>query len=134
MVIEVRDKDHLFDDTLGNCSVNITELRGGQRYGMWLPLQNIKMGRLHLAITVIEDNAKGSDDAVDAEALNKEDIQISFAAKDADNGSLSPMSSKKSPTLLDHLEPIDVEGQEETGIWVHHPESEVSQTWEPRKG
>ncbi|GMJ05363.1 hypothetical protein like AT1G53590 [Hibiscus trionum] len=134
MVIEVRDKDHLFDDTLGNCSVNVTELRGGQRYDMWLPLQNIKMGRLHLAITVLEDNAKGSDDAVDAEALNKEDIQISFAAKDADNGSFSPMSSKKSATLPDHLEPIDVEGQEETGIWVHHPGSEVSQTWEPRKG
>lgn len=23
---------------------------------MWLPLKNIKMGRLHLAITVLEDN------------------------------------------------------------------------------
>ncbi|KAK8527561.1 hypothetical protein V6N13_085383 [Hibiscus sabdariffa] len=134
MVIEVRDKDHLFDDTLGNCSVNVTELRDGQRHDMWLPLQNIKMGRLHLAVTVLEDNAKGSDDAVDAEAINKEDIQISFAAKDADNGSFSPTSSTKSPTLLDHLEPIDVEGQQETGIWVHHPGSEVSQTWEPRKG
>ncbi|GMJ10036.1 hypothetical protein like AT1G53590 [Hibiscus trionum] len=134
MVIEVRDKDHLFDDTLGNCSVNVTELRDGQRHDMWLPLRDIKMGRLHLAITVLEDNAKGSDDAVHAEELNKEDTQIAFATKDADNSSFSPTSSMKSPTLPDHLEPIDVEGQQETGIWVQHPGSEVSQTWEPRKG
>ena len=40
------------------CSVNIGEFRGGQRNDMWLPLQNIKMGRLHLAITVIEDSEK----------------------------------------------------------------------------
>ncbi|XP_039001618.1 C2 domain-containing protein At1g53590-like isoform X1 [Hibiscus syriacus] len=137
MVIEVRDKDRLFDDILGNCSVSVTELRGGQRHDMWLPLRNIKMGRLHLAITVLEDNAKFTqecDDAVDAEALNEEDIQISFAAIDAGNGSFSPTSLKKPPTLPDHLEPIDVKGQEETGIWVHHPGGEVSQTWEPRKG
>lgn len=25
---------------------------------MWLPLENIKTGRLHLAVTVIEDNVK----------------------------------------------------------------------------
>jgi len=25
---------------------------------MWLPLENVKMGRLHLAVTVIEANAK----------------------------------------------------------------------------
>ncbi|KAB2043748.1 hypothetical protein ES319_D01G040200v1 [Gossypium barbadense] len=138
LIIEVRDKDHLYDDSLGKCSVNITELRGGQRHDMWLPLQNIKMGRLHLAITVLEENAKVSDaaavDAFDEEALNKEDIQNSFANIDVNNGLFSPTSSKKSPTLPDHLEPIDVEGQEETGIWVHHPGSEVSQTWEPRKG
>jgi Ca2+-dependent lipid-binding protein len=56
--IEVGDKDRFVDDTLGECSVNIEEFRGGQRNDMWLSLQNIKMGRLHLAITVIEDNAK----------------------------------------------------------------------------
>ncbi|XP_017642310.1 C2 domain-containing protein At1g53590 isoform X1 [Gossypium arboreum] len=141
LIIEVRDKDHLYDDSLGKCSVNITELRGGQRHDMWLPLQNIKMGRLHLAITVLEENAKFTQvsdgaavDAFDAEALNKEDVQNSFANIDVNNGLFSPTSSKKSPTLPDHLEPIDVEGQQETGIWVHHPGSEVSQTWEPRKG
>ncbi|XVF18402.1 hypothetical protein REPUB_Repub11eG0018500 [Reevesia pubescens] len=132
--IEVLDKDHLFDDTLGNCTVNISDFRGGQRHDLWLPLQKIKMGRLHLAITVLEDNTKGSDDAVDAEALNKEDIQNSFATKAADKVSFSPISSKKSRNLPEHFEPINVDGQEETGIWIHQPGSEVSQTWEPRKG
>lgn len=56
--IEVQDKDRFSDDSLGDCSVNIAEFRGGQRNDMWLPLQNIKMGRLHLAITVLEDEAK----------------------------------------------------------------------------
>ncbi|XWS27431.1 hypothetical protein CRYUN_Cryun26dG0114600 [Craigia yunnanensis] len=134
LIIEVRDKDHFVDDTLGKCTVNISDFRGGQRHDMWLPLQNIKVGRLHLAITVVEDNTKGRDDAIDAEALNKEDIQNSFATKAADKGSFSPVSSKKSPNLPDHFEPINIEGQQETGIWVHQPGSEVSQTWEPRKG
>ncbi|KAK6229183.1 hypothetical protein SCA6_018134 [Theobroma cacao] len=134
LMIEVRDKDHFVDDTLGKCTVDISDYRGGQRHDMWLPLQNIKMGRLHLAITVLEDNSKGRDDAVDGESLNKEDIQNSFATNTADKGPFSPASSKKSPNLSDHFEPINIEGQEETGIWVHHPGSEVSQTWEPRKG
>lgn len=38
--------------------MNISDLRDGQRHDRWLPLQNIKMGRLHLAITVLEDNKK----------------------------------------------------------------------------
>jgi hypothetical protein len=36
--------------------------------------------------------------------------------------------------MMDEFEPINIEGQEKTGIWVHHPGSEVCQTWEPRKG
>lgn len=62
--IEVQDKDRFSDDNLGDCSVNISELRGGQRNDMWLSLQNIKMGRLHLAITVTEDEAKVDSDSV----------------------------------------------------------------------
>lgn len=34
--------------------MNISGLRGGERHDLWLPLRNIKMGRLHLAITVDE--------------------------------------------------------------------------------
>lgn len=42
-----------------DCSVNISDHRDGQRHDLWLTLQNIKMGRLHLAITV-EDRKKDS--------------------------------------------------------------------------
>ena len=38
--------------------MNISDLRDGQRHDMWLSLQKVKMGRLHLAITVLEDNGK----------------------------------------------------------------------------
>ncbi|KAL6198984.1 hypothetical protein ACLB2K_028772 [Fragaria x ananassa] len=52
---EVRDKDRFADDCLGFCSINIGEYRDSQRHDIWLPLQNIKTGRLHLAVTVLED-------------------------------------------------------------------------------
>nr|GEX70606.1 C2 domain-containing protein At1g53590-like [Tanacetum cinerariifolium] len=35
--------------------------------------------------------------------------------------------------VADELEPIDVEGQRVTGIWVHHPGTEIPEIWEPRK-
>lgn len=42
--------------------------------------------------------------------------------------------STKSQKMSDTFEAINVEGQRETGIWVHHPGSETSQAWEPRRG
>ncbi|KAF6165086.1 hypothetical protein GIB67_000670 [Kingdonia uniflora] len=59
LILEVLDKDYYFDDTLGDCSIDISNLRGGRRHDMWLPLQNIKMGRLHLAITILDASADG---------------------------------------------------------------------------
>ncbi|XP_024015653.1 C2 domain-containing protein At1g53590 isoform X2 [Eutrema salsugineum] len=132
--IEVQDKDRFSDDSLGDCSVNIAEFRGGQRNDMWLPLQNIKMGRLHLAITVLEDEAKWNDDPFEGVTISKEDMWASFASHATNKGSFSSVVSDKSPRVLDNLEPINIEGQEETGIWVHQPGTEVSQIWEPRKG
>ncbi|XP_062011835.1 C2 domain-containing protein At1g53590-like isoform X2 [Rosa rugosa] len=137
LAIEVHDKDIFVDDTLGNCSINIGDLRDGVRHDMWLPLQNIKTaGRLHLAVTVLEDNGEGSDppDVRESEMPNMEDKRNSFSSETANKNSFSSVSSEKSPRVADNYEPIDVEGQKETGIWVHHPGSEVSQTWEARKG
>uniref|UniRef100_A0A5B6ZGP7 C2 domain-containing protein n=1 Tax=Davidia involucrata TaxID=16924 RepID=A0A5B6ZGP7_DAVIN len=134
LTIEVRDKDHFVDDTLGDCSVNISDLRDGQRHDMWLSLQKIKMGRLHLTVTVVEGNVKGVDQPCDVETLNNEYTGNSFATETALRGSFSSGSSEKSPKVADKFEPIDIEGQQETGIWVHSPGSEVSQIWEPRKG
>ncbi|CAH2053704.1 unnamed protein product [Thlaspi arvense] len=131
--IEVQDKDRFSDDSLGDCSVNIAEFRGGQRNDMWLPLQNIKMGRLHLAITVLEDELKCNDDPFEGVTISKEDMWASFAS-DANRCSFSSVVSDKSPRVPDNMEPINIEGQEETGIWVHQPGTEVSQIWEPRKG
>lgn len=130
--IEVRDKDHFVDDTLGDCTVNISELRDGQRHDMWVPLQNIKMGRLHLAVTVLEDKTKRANPC-DGETFNNGEAQNSVASDTPQRGN-SSVASNKSLRVPDTFEPINIEGQEETGIWVHQPGSEVSQTWEPRKG
>ncbi|GLT25047.1 hypothetical protein SLA2020_002010 [Shorea laevis] len=133
LAIEVCDEDRFVDDTLGKCTVNISNLRGGQRHDMWLPLQKIKTGTLHLVVTV--DNAKGNDNAENGETLKKEDIQNSSVGDTADKeGPLPSVSSDKSAKVPDNFEPINIEGQEKTGIWIHQPGSEVSQTWEPRKG
>lgn len=43
-------------------------------------------------------------------------------------------SIEESHNMVDEFEPINIEGQEKTGIWVHHPGKDVSQSWEPRKG
>ncbi|XP_071685977.1 C2 domain-containing protein At1g53590-like [Rutidosis leptorrhynchoides] len=115
--IEVRDKDHFVDDSLGICCIKINDFKDGERHDMWLPLENVKTGRLHLAVRVIEGVEKLFEQPCDNA---KED------------GSLKPEKSKETDT--DILVPIDVEGQRETGIWVHHPGAEVAQVWEPRKG
>lgn len=36
--------------------------------------------------------------------------------------------------VADEYEPINIEGQDKVGVWVHRPGSNVSQTWESRKG
>ncbi|KAJ8419976.1 LOW QUALITY PROTEIN: hypothetical protein Cgig2_010913 [Carnegiea gigantea] len=130
---EVRDKDHFkSDDCLGKCSVDISDLRDGQRHDMWLPLVNVKMGRLHLAVTVIEANAKGK------EHLGEVNIEggkrNSLPSEMAQPGPIPTESQERSQKVADTFEAIDVQGQKNTGIWVHHPGSEISQAWEPRKG
>ncbi|RDX66676.1 C2 domain-containing protein, partial [Mucuna pruriens] len=134
LIIAVRDKDHFYDDILGDCSVNINDFRDGQRHDMWLPLQNMKMGRLRLAITVLEDNEKGVDTTVDQETVDIKEPKNSFTNESTNRSSFSSVTAEKSQKLADNYEPIDVKGQKETGVWVHQPGSEVSQKWEPRKG
>ncbi|CAN6694047.1 unnamed protein product [Malus baccata var. baccata] len=148
LAIEVHDKDMFVDDALGECSINISDFRNGVRHDMWLPLQ--KAGRLHLAVTVLDENGKEQknlqgldlnrfhtqgDDSPDVqETPDVKERRNSFASDTGNKGSFSSISSGKSAKVADHFEPIDIDGQKETGIWVHHPGSEVSQTWEARKG
>ncbi|CAJ1957832.1 unnamed protein product [Sphenostylis stenocarpa] len=134
LVIAVRDKDHFYDDILGDCSVNINEFKDGQRHDMWLELENMKMGRLRLAITILEGN-KGVDTAFYQETMDFDVQKSSFESNEtSDNSSFSSVPPGKSQKLADNYEPINIEGQKEPGVWVHHPGSEVSQRWKPRKG
>ncbi|KAG0502493.1 hypothetical protein HPP92_002565 [Vanilla planifolia] len=124
LFLEVRDKDHIFDDMLGECSVNISELRGGQRHDKWLTLKNIKMGRIHIAITVYEDEVE----------LSKMSKPTTPKPSSAPQTETTHPSSEEHRPLADEFEPIHIEGLDKAGVWVHHPGKDVTQTWEPRKG
>lgn len=136
LVIEIRDKDHFIDDILGDCCIKINDLRDGERHDMWLPLQNIKTGRLHIAVKVTEVERKPISPPSEADALlnesNKDSSESETTTKG--DGGFSGDLSEKPPPVADDFEPIDVAGQQQTGIWVHHPGTEVPQIWEPRKG
>ncbi|KAH6780769.1 Calcium-dependent lipid-binding family protein [Perilla frutescens var. hirtella] len=134
LAVEVRDKDRVFDDVMGDCCVNINEHRDGQRHDMWLPLKNIKMGRLHLAVTVSDGFGKVAEPSPDEEDFDGDKRRTSFADDSSQKGSFSSQLSDKSPKVADKFDPIDIEGQSETGIWIHHPGSEVAQVWKPRTG
>ncbi|KAL3651081.1 hypothetical protein CASFOL_007484 [Castilleja foliolosa] len=134
LLIEVRDKDRIFDDTMGECCVNINELRDGQRHDIWLPLQNIKMGRLHLAVTVSDGTEKVAEPSFDTEILDSDLNKFPLTNDSAQKDSFTEKLSEKTPKVADKFDPIDIEGKPETGIWIHHPGSETAQVWEPRKG
>ncbi|KAF6142856.1 hypothetical protein GIB67_002720 [Kingdonia uniflora] len=133
LALEVRDKDYLVDDTLGDCSINISDLRSGQRQDIWLPLKNIKIGRLHLAVTVLDVDGKEGEHTHYDEPLKKEERTDYVQSESAQRASNPNISLEKDPKIADDFEPINIEGQEQTGIWVHHPGSDVSKMWEPRK-
>ncbi|KAI3755710.1 hypothetical protein L1987_55516 [Smallanthus sonchifolius] len=127
LIIQVRNKDHFVDEILGDCSIKINDLRDSQRHDMWLPLQNIKTGRLHIAIRVIEVDTKVSELSCGV-AASTDELNDDSSASD-------PTQKETRPgPVADDFEPIDVEGQRTTGIWVHHPGTGVPQVWEPRKG
>ncbi|KAK9093195.1 hypothetical protein Syun_028106 [Stephania yunnanensis] len=134
LAIEVLDKDHFYDDTLGKCVINISDMRGGQRHDLWLPLQNVKMGRLHLAVTVTDANAKDMEHIQEqGKAKKEENMKPDFDRTSVDS-SESTVNGERASKLADYFEPISIEGNQEIGIWVHRPGSDVSQTWEARKG
>nr|CAB3446510.1 unnamed protein product [Digitaria exilis] len=43
-------------------------------------------------------------------------------------------SSGEFRKMSDEFEPVDIEGSEKPDVWVHRPGSDVTSTWEPRKG
>ncbi|KAH9534804.1 hypothetical protein CY35_17G022800 [Sphagnum magellanicum] len=52
LMLKIFDKDHFHNDDLGFCVVPINDYQDGERHDLWLPLQDVKTGKIHLAITV----------------------------------------------------------------------------------
>lgn len=131
LVLNVRDKDTFRDDELGDYKINVNNLRGGQRHDKWISLQNVQMGRLHVAITVVD---------VDTSSKKREmeqlvDDQSSMQHEDV-NGSTSYSSHsqwKENAPIADEMEAISSPGSNDCPMWIHHPGSDVSKTWSPRK-
>ncbi|KAF3328830.1 C2 domain-containing protein [Carex littledalei] len=131
LLLEIQDKDPMFDDFLGTCAINLNELRGGERHEKWVQLKNIKMGRLRLAITIVENEVgKGTRDLPDNEETTEKPENASTVPNPAGTNS-SPNEKAKAG---DEFEPIEIEGQDKTKIWVHRPGLSVSPTFETRKG
>nr|CAB3449704.1 unnamed protein product [Digitaria exilis] len=134
--LQVRDKDPIFDDTLGDCSISINKLRGGQRHDIWISLKNIKTGRMHIAVTVLEEqNEKVPNDEEEQggtpKKMGKASTPRSSFSSRTNNESESSDEFRK---MSDEFEPVDIEGSEKPDVWVHRPGSDVTSTWEPRKG
>ncbi|CAN6453046.1 unnamed protein product [Victoria cruziana] len=132
--LEIRDKDLILDDTLGNCSIIVNDLRGGQRHDKWLSLQNIKMGRLHIAITVSEADLTAKEGVdVNGQAWRRSGDGVPV---DEDTVRQDPRKTetKERSRVADEREQIVVEGQSHTCVCVLRPGSDVSTTWEPRMG
>ncbi|XP_062218903.1 C2 domain-containing protein At1g53590-like isoform X2 [Phragmites australis] len=133
--LQVRDKDPIFDDTLGDCSISINKLRGGQRHDIWMALKNIKTGRIHIAVTVLEDeNEKVPNDEEEQCGTPKGGKASTPMSSISSRTNAESESSDEFRKMSDEYEPVDIEGLEKADVWVHRPGSDVTSTWEPRKG
>ncbi|XP_062188557.1 C2 domain-containing protein At1g53590-like isoform X2 [Phragmites australis] len=132
LVMEVRDKDPMFDDSLGACSIDVHELRGGQRHDKWISLKNVKKGRIHLAITV-EDISEGENVSGLEESLRKADAELPLSTSIDNKWDTGEVPEEKK-VLIDEVEHISIDGEEPGGLYVHRPGTGVPRTWESRKG
>ncbi|XP_062188558.1 C2 domain-containing protein At1g53590-like isoform X3 [Phragmites australis] len=136
LVMEVRDKDPMFDDSLGACSIDVHELRGGQRHDKWISLKNVKKGRIHLAITVediSELNLQGENVSGLEESLRKADAELPLSTSIDNKWDTGEVPEEKK-VLIDEVEHISIDGEEPGGLYVHRPGTGVPRTWESRKG
>ncbi|CAO2204994.1 unnamed protein product [Urochloa humidicola] len=133
LVMEVRDKDPMFDDSLGGCTIDLHELRGGQRHDKWISLNNVKKGRIHLAVTV-EDVCEDKNDSCLDESLKKADAELPVSTSVDSTLDASELPEEKK-VLMDEVENINIDGQEQSGgLYFHRPGTGVPKTWESRKG
>ncbi|KAG0513541.1 hypothetical protein BDA96_10G111300 [Sorghum bicolor] len=133
--LQVRDKDPIFDDTLGDCSISINKLRGGKRHDIWIALKNIKTGKIHIAVTVLEEeNEKVPNDEEEQCGIHKVDEASTPRSSFSSRTNHGSESSDEFQKMSDEFEPVDIEGSEKPDVWVHRPGSDVTSAWEPRKG
>lgn len=132
LVLNVRDKDTFRDDELGVCTINVSNLRGGQRHDKWISLEKVKMGRLHVAITVVDVDTGFKKMEVeqlidDQSSMQQEDVNRSTSY------SSTHSQRKENAPMEDEIEAINPQGSNNSPIWIHHPGSDVSKTWSLRK-
>ncbi|RLN16063.1 C2 domain-containing protein [Panicum miliaceum] len=133
LFMEVRDKDPMFDDLLGECIIDLHELRGGQRHDKWISLNNVKKGRIHLAVTV-EDVSEDKNVSCLDESYRKADAELPVSTS-VDSASDAGELPEEKKVLMDEVEHINIDGQEQPGgLYVHRPGTGVPKTWESRKG
>ncbi|XP_057854356.2 C2 domain-containing protein At1g53590 [Cryptomeria japonica] len=140
LVLNVRDKDYFLDDDLGECTISLNDLRGGQRHDKWLPLENVKIGRLHLAITISEMDiaCKMEDDGQisgDHPTLQQQDMNLKTDVSASESSSIHSQLNASAP-VADEIESINLQGSTDSPIWIHHTAgaSNMSKTWDSRKG
>lgn len=121
VVLHVCDKDQIRDDKLGYCEVDISKFRGGQRHDLWIPLKDIKMGRVHIAVKVVE-NEVGFDD---------QSLSSSFQSSDLPEIGTDPLD-EKSP-VFDEVEEISTGNFEDEFVSILRPGQPVAKNWEPRQ-
>lgn len=133
LVMEVRDKDPMFDDSLGQCTISLHDLRGGQRHDKWISLNNVKKGRIHLAVTIDDISEDQNTSSLD-QSLKQADTELPVSTSVCSEVDASePPEEKK--VLMDEVEHINIDGQEQPGgLYVHRPGTGVPRTWESRKG
>ncbi|CAI5536485.1 unnamed protein product [Closterium sp. Naga37s-1] len=61
VVADMTDRDTFSsDESIGKANVNLNVLRDGQRHALWLPLQGVKSGKVHVAVTLMEQNVESN--------------------------------------------------------------------------
>ncbi|MCO5549872.1 hypothetical protein L7F22_003346 [Adiantum nelumboides] len=101
LVLHVRDKDPLHDDDLGFCEIDVTQFRNGEPKELSIPLQNTKMGQLHMGFHIVESascksvhatqEVESEIDGVEAKSLLTEKFEVINLGK-GDHGYLSVVS------------------------------------------
>uniref|UniRef100_A0A0C9RQ31 TSA: Wollemia nobilis Ref_Wollemi_Transcript_3961_2500 transcribed RNA sequence n=1 Tax=Wollemia nobilis TaxID=56998 RepID=A0A0C9RQ31_9CONI len=140
IVLNVRDKDHFLDDDLGECRIHVNDLRGGLRHDKWLPLENVKTGRLHIAVTVRDvDTAHNMQDDmqnVDEQSFLPDQAVNLRTDRSKNDGSSIHSQLNASAAAADEIESVNLVGGNDSPIWIQHPgnTSHVCKTWDSRKG